>query len=498
LGEEFEYEVRGGDGMADVVLDVDVVYTYVKTDRAEVHREIDHVLSVKLSWAKWSQAYRMGFWDGYRRFYDILRNRFLTGFLSLVVARLMDKGFEVEVNNLEDVFGGWSGDVESVKLNGIDEVRWRETQLPVLRQVLSTKRAVVKMGTGAGKTEVIAGILKALSEERALVLVHRVELLHQMVERLRMRLGEDIGMIGSGRVDIGKRVVVGMVQSVWSKKPQLVRWLKEDVGVLIVDECHHSPSKTWSEVAMACGARWRYGFSGTPLVYNEERDLLLIGLTGDVVYGVQVRDLVEMGYAAKPLVNVVVVPFKYKGSWNEVFEEVYGKDERMVEVLKCVVRRELDAGRKGVVIFVERVRHGKRLLSELRGMGWDVVFVHGGRSDAERVSILEGMRRKRYDVVIATTIFDEGIDVAGIGGVVFWCSTKSVVRIMQRIGRGVRVESGKSEVCVWEFVVDCRYMKDHLKKRLGYYGKEGLDVRYWVWSGRDLVALDGVSSKNLM
>jgi superfamily II DNA or RNA helicase len=406
----------------------------------------------------------------------------------------MDKGFDVEVTNIENVFGGWDGDVESVKLNGIDEMRWRETQLPVLKQVLSTKRAVVKMGTGGGKTEVIAGILKALSEERALVLVHRVELLHQTVERLRVRLGEDVGMIGSGKMDINKRVVVGMVQSVWAKKPQLVRWLKEDVGVLIVDECHHSPSKTWSQIAMACGARWRYGFSGTPLVYSEERDLLLIGLTGDVVYGAQVKDLVEKGYAAKPCVNVVIVPFKYKGNWNEVFEEVYGKDERMVEVLKYVVRKELGEGKKGVVIFVERIRHGKRLLSELKGEGWDVVFVHGGRSDAERVAILDGMRRKRYDVVIATTIFDEGIDVAGINSVVFWCSTKSVVRIMQRIGRGVRVEAGKKEVRVWEFVVDNRYMKSHLKKRLEYYRKEGLDVQYWVWGGSDLVVLD--NSKN--
>jgi superfamily II DNA or RNA helicase len=484
--------------MADVVLDADVVYTYVKTDKSEVHKEIDHVLSVKLHWAKWSNAYKMGFWDGYRRFYDILRNRFLTGFLSLVVSRLMDKGFDVEVNNLENVLGGWSGDVESLKLNGIDEMRWRETQLAVLKQVLSTKRAVVKMGTGGGKTEVIAGILKALSEERALVLVHRVELLHQTVERLRMRLGEAIGMIGSGKVDISKRVVVGMVQSVWAKKPQIAKWLKEDVGVLIVDECHHSSSKTWSQIAMSCGARWRYGFSGTPLVYNEERDLLLLGLTGDVVYGAQVKDLVEKGYAAKPVVNVVIIPFRYKGNWNEVFEEVYGKDERMVEVLKCVVRKELGEGKRGVVVFVERVRHGKRLLSVLRDMGCNVVFVHGGRSDEERVSILEGMKRKKYDVVIATTIFDEGIDVSGISSVVFWCSTKSVVRIMQRIGRGVRVESGKDAVRVWEFVVDCKYMKNHLKKRVEYYGKEGLDVSYLVWSGDDLVALDGVSSKNLM
>jgi superfamily II DNA or RNA helicase len=484
--------------MADIVLNADVVYTYVKTDKLEVHKEIDHVLSVKLPWAKWSNAYKMGFWDGYRRFYDILRNRFLTGFLSLVMIRLMDKGFDVEVNGLENVFGGWSGDVESVKLNGIDEVRWRETQLPVLKQVLSTKRAVVKMGTGGGKTEVIAGILKALSEERALVLVHRVELLHQMVERLKMRLGEEVGVIGSGKVDISKRVVVGMVQSVWAKKPTVVKWLKEDVGVLIVDECHHSSSKTWSQIAMSCGAKWRYGFSGTPLVYNEERDLLLIGLTGDVVYGAQVKDLVEKGYAAKPFVNVVIVLFRYKGNWNEVFDEVYGRDERMVEVLKCVLKKELDAGKKGVVVFVERVKHGKRLLSELKGMGWNVVFVHGGRSDKERVSILEEMKRKKYDVVIATTIFDEGIDVAGICSVVFWCSTKSVVRIMQRIGRGVRVESGKEAVNVWEFVVDCKYMKDHLKKRVEYYKKEGLDVSYLMWNGNDLVVLgDEMNIKNL-
>jgi superfamily II DNA or RNA helicase len=475
--------------MADVVLDVDVVYTYVRTDKSEVHREIDRVLSVKLSWAKWSSAYRREFWDGYRRFYDILRNRFLTGFLTLVVARLMDKGFNVEVNGLENVFGGWDGDVESVKLNGIDEVRWKETQLHVLKQVLSTKRAVVKMGTGAGKTEVIAGILKALSEERALVLVHRVELLHQTVERLKMRLGEDVGMIGSGKVDISKRVVVGMVQSVWAKKPQLIRWLKEDVGVLIVDECHHSPSKTWSQVAMSCGAKWRYGFSGTPLVYSEERDLLLIGLTGDVVYGVQVKDLVEKGYAAKPRANIVVVPFKYKGRWNEVFDEVYGKDSRMVEVLKAVLKEELAKGKRGIVVFVERIRHGKRLLFELKEEGWNIVFAHGGRSDVERVGIVEGMRKKKYDVVIATTIFDEGIDVSGIGGVVFWCSTKSVVRIMQRIGRGVRVEEGKREVDVWEFVVDNRYMKEHLKRRITYYEKEGLEKRFLVWTGEELVEM---------
>jgi len=477
--------------MGKVILSADVVYTYVKTDEEKAHRVIDKVLSVKVPWAHWSDAYKKGFWDGYRRFYDLLRSRFLTGFLPIVSAALMEDGLEVELKGAEKVFGAWQGDPEGIVLDGIDEVRWRKTQLPVLKQLLVSKRASVKMGTGSGKTEVMAGLLKALSDKRALVLVHRVELLWQTAERLRTRLGEDIGVIGSGVVDKDKRIVVGMVQSVWSKKPQLVKWLKEDIDVLIVDECHHCPSKTWSYIAMVCGAQWRYGFSGTPIVHDDERDMLLIGLTGDVIHGVTVGDLVELGYAAKPVANIVITSYGFRGSWNQAFEEVYGKDRRVVEVLKGILQKELSEGRKGIVVFVERIRHGNRLLSELRKDGIDVVFAHGGRSDEERLRIVEGMKKRKYDVVIATTIFDEGIDVAGIGGIVFWCSTKSIVRIMQRIGRGVRVSEDKKDVNVWEIVVDNKYMKDHARKRLKYYDDEGVEKKFWVWAEGVLLPLEG-------
>jgi superfamily II DNA or RNA helicase len=162
----------------------------------------------------------------------------------------------------------------------------------------------------------------------------------------------------------------------------------------------------------------------------------------------------------------------------------------MVEVLKAILEEELTKGKRGIVVFVERIKHGKRLLSELKEKGWNVVFAYGGRSDMERVGIVESMRKKKYDVVVATTIFDEGIDVSGIGGIVFWCSIKSIVRIMQRVGRGVRIEEGKSEVDVWEFVVDNKYMKEHLKRRITYYDKEGLEKRFLVWTGERLVEMN--------
>jgi superfamily II DNA or RNA helicase len=100
------------------------------------------------------------------------------------------------------VFGGLKMDIDTIELNGIDIARWKETQLPVLKQMLSVKRCALRMGTGGGKTEVIAGLLKALENEKALVMVHRIELLDQMANRLEMRLQEPVGRISAGAVDL--------------------------------------------------------------------------------------------------------------------------------------------------------------------------------------------------------------------------------------------------------------------------------------------------------
>jgi len=477
-----------------VVLKVDTVYTYVQGSRS-VDEVIDNVLKVRPKGFFWTKAYKMGFWDGYKRFYDVLRRRFLTGFLRRVCTVLMDKGIEFEIIGAEKVFKGWEGDVKEIKLYGIDEERWEKTQLPVLAQMLEAKRGAVRMGTGAGKTEVVAGLLKALSDKRALVMVHRMELMYQTAERFKERLGEKVGLIGEGKVEgLDNRIVVGMVQTLWSRKPKLASWLKNEVDVLVVDETHRLPARTWANIAMVCGAEWRYGLSGTPLVYDDERDMLLIGVTGDIIEGVRVKDLVSLGYAIKPIVNVVVVPLKVVGSWYKVFEEVYGSNASMLEILKRIVEKEVSEGRKNIVVFVDRIRHGLRIYNELKEKmkGLQVVFACGDLASEERKSILEQMRRRKYDVVVATMIFDEGIDVAGIGGIVFWCSTKSVVRVLQRIGRGVRVEEGKSDVQVWDFLVDNRYLREHLRKRLKYYKEEQLEVHFYAWNGTQLVSVNSL------
>lgn len=465
---------------------VDPVWVWVVSEDRVVHRLIDDMLTVVVPNYWYSKAYRMGLWDGKKRFYDSVKRRFLTGFLFRVLEKLYEKGVKVEVVGdgymvgVDEVVEG----IDGLVLNGIDEERWKKTQLPVLKKMLQMKRCSVRMATGSGKTEVIAGVCKALKDKNVLILVHRVELLEQTVKRIRDRIGEVVGRVSSDVVNL-QRVNVGMVQSVWSKLPQIGGWLKDKVDVLVIDECHHTGAETWIKVSMACGAKWRYGLSGTPITRNEVRDMYLIGLTGEPLVGVGVNDLVEMGYAVRPVVRFVTVPDVSVdgGSWWEVSEQVFG-NKKLFDILDGIVQLH---GRRNLVVFVERVKHGVMLERYLREKGYQVVFTHGGLEDWLRVNIVENMKKGKYDVVIATTIFDEGVDVPGITGVVFWCSNKSIVRILQRIGRGLRVEEGKESVYIYDFVVDVKYLSRHVRERAKIYEGEKFEVELYLWSWSEKV-----------
>ena len=461
------------------------VWTYVVTEDRLVHSLIDDVLTVVVQGYWYSKAYKMGIWDGKKRFYDSVRRRFLTGFLFRVLERLYEKGVKVTVEGDGYMAGADEAvDVSDLMLSGVDEERWKKTQLPVLQRMLQMRRCSVKMATGSGKTEVVAGLCKALSDKRVLVLVHRIELLEQTVKRFEERIGEKVGRISSDAVDL-QRINVGMVQSVWSKLPKLGDWLKDGVDVLVIDECHHTGAQTWIKVSLACGARWRYGLSGTPITRNEVRDMWLVGLTGEPILGVGVRELVEMGYAVEPVVRFVSVPLvlEKEVDWWEEFDRVFGSEE-MLEVLEGVVKLH---SRENLVVFVERLKHGVKVERYLRERGYRVVFTHGGLQHWVRVRIMEDMKKGRYDVVVATTIFDEGVDVTGITGVVFWCSNKSIVRILQRIGRALRVEEGKECAYVYDFVVDGKYLRKHLNERVKLYKKEKFGAELYVWDKENKV-----------
>ena len=104
-----------------------------------------------------------------------------------------------------------------------------------------TRRVMIQMPTGTGKTEVFAAIVKRYlqnHDDQVLILVHRKELVEQIMERMKKFDIASTRIQAGFRSDVTKRVFVGMVQSMKKRMGVL-----ENVGLIIIDEAHHFVAK---------------------------------------------------------------------------------------------------------------------------------------------------------------------------------------------------------------------------------------------------------------
>lgn len=101
---------------------------------------------------------------------------------------------------------------------------------------------------------------------------------------------------------------------------------------------------------------------------------------------------------------------------------------------------------KGSVLVFSRTKHGaKKIAATLKKAGHTSAEIHGNRSQGQRVDALEGFRKGRYRVLVATDIAARGIDVTGIELVVNYDLPADPEDYVHRIGRTGRAgRSGKA------------------------------------------------------
>ena len=98
----------------------------------------------------------------------------------------------------------------------------------------------------------------------------------------------------------------------------------------------------------------------------------------------------------------------------------------------------------------------------------------GSNPKEEIQAALEEMREGKLKVLVATNIFGEGIDVPAISTIVMADAAKSHIKVLQRIGRGMRTQEGKKLLHVHEFIDDTDgYLLEHSTVRHKLYEAEG-------------------------
>lgn len=337
----------------------------------------------------------------------------------------------------------------------------RDYQQESVDAMMHYGRGVIWLPTAGGKTYIAAETIRLLRQP-SLYLIHSKDVMLQTYRKFCNWFGEDaVGVCGAGLFD-PKPIMVATVQSA-------VKLDLEVYKVLICDEAHHCPMSTYLKVITACPAYWRFGLTGTPTGRSDGKDILLTAATGEVIYSREIGHLREQGFVAP--FRVVVAEMRHKGiphylagSYRDIEEHWLVRNIARNEMIALFAKQV--AGRS-TLISVRRIDHGETLSKLIP----DSIFVHGSLSLAERENAL----KVRGKPIIATGIFDEGIDVDHFDAIINARGGKSEIALKQRIGRGLRPSEGK-QLLVFDFLdKGLPLLERHSKARIRTYKDLGVE-----------------------
>jgi len=417
------------------------------------------------------KRYRQGLWDGYYRFFK--RGKFPTGLLFLVEEWLRTHNLPYEVVDTVKKPSESLSNRRSLK-----GVVLRPYQLEAVAEALSKGRGIIELGTGGGKTEIAAAVIKALGRQ-TLFMVNTKELLYQTQERFRERLGKDIGLMGDGVTDVGHDIIIATVQTIhnlFKRDQKLAKEFLATFEVLFLDEVHHSSSYSYYTVCMFIhNARWRFGLSGTPLKRDVLSNMKVMAVTGPIIYSKRSQELIKEDYLAKIEIEMVENEeiIHSSGRWQAIYRDGVVQSLTRNSRIVSIAEREFKAGRR-VMVLVRHIDHGNRLQRMLvNGKHIPTIFLYGKHESWERNQVKHRFNEEGKMVLIASTIMEEGVDLPEIDVLIIGAGGKSEIKTIQRVGRGLRKKKSGGGLKVYDFDDGSKYLIDHSQKRIETYRKEG-------------------------
>ena len=344
------------------------------------------------------------------------------------------------------------------------------------------KRAVEKMlakdfgtlnsPTGSGKT-VMGLYMIAQRLQPALVIVHTKDLAYQWIEQINHFLGipePQIGLIGSGKKQIGDAITVALVQSLY----RCADVVSKRVGHIIVDECHRTPSRTFTDAVTEFDTIYMLGLSATPFRRDNLSKLIFWHL-GDVHHSVDKSHLIEEGHILEAEIILRETDFEpYHdpvNSYSKMLLELTMNDERNHLIAADVVK-EIQREEGVCLVLSDRKRHCETLLSLLRYKHHiDADLLTGDLSNEQRQNVLQRVKSGAVPVVIATgQLVGEGFDCPNLTSLFLATPIRFSGRVLQYLGRVLRPAADKNSARVYDYVdVRVGVLKSAAKHRQKVY-----------------------------
>jgi len=469
-------------------------------------QELDDAFKFQMPGFQHTPQFKNKVWDGYVHLISVYKQKTHVGIARQIIEFCESRNYECVMSDSQyglpieksSVTAPELVDfVKSLNLHSDGNlIEFRDYQYEAIYRALRNYRRLILSPTGSGKSFQIYAIARYLIESdlRVLLMVPTVSLVNQMKSdfidyssKNEWNVEDNVHVIYAGQVKNSKKsFFISTWQSLQTKSNIPDEWFAQ-FDAIIVDEVHQGKSKEISSIVEKCiNAKYKVGFTGS-LDRSKTHKQMLISLFGEVSKVASTKELQERKLLSDIKIKNIV--FKYsadtcktlrKTEYAKEMDFIIGHEKRN----KFIRNLALSLSGNTLILFNFIEKHGDvlhRLISESAG-DRPVYYVHGGTPPAERESIRNLIETGNDVIVLASSgVFSTGVNVKRIHNIMFTSPTKSLIRVIQSIGRGLRMTKDKTHVTLFDLADDLRIGKhenhtwDHFGKRLEIYSKEGFE-----------------------
>ena len=475
-------------------------YLKIETDPS-TGQEICDFFTFDVPGARFMPSYRARAWDGKARLYNMYRQELYVGLLPYLkeFSESLEYTIEIDMIAIGDPVSTQYVENFAKNLNlqsAGKDIEIREYQTEAVRHTINNGRVLLLSPTASGKSLIIYNLIRYHQrlDRKQLIVVPTTSLVEQMYGDFQDYSSSDSWIVSENchRIYGGKEknadypVTISTWQSIY-KFPKT--WF-ENFDVVYGDEAHNFKAKSLTTILDKCvNAPYRIGTTGT-LDGAKTHKLVLEGIFGTVKKVITTKKLMENDAIANLDITCLVLEYSDKER-KEVKGMTY--QEEMDWLVSHPVRntflKNLCTTQTGntLVLFQFVEKHGKvlyDLINNKVGAERDVFFVYGG-TDTEQREEIRALTETKDDAIIVASYgtFSTGINIRNLHNIVFASPSKSRIRNLQSIGRGLRKGNNKTSCNLFDIGDDIswkskkNYTLGHMVERVKIYNEEGFKYK---------------------
>ena len=481
--------------MHDVVLHKkNEAFIQVECERA-IAQELSDFFTFFVPGYRFMPAYKNRLWDGKIRLMDLRNNTIYHGLFPYIQKFCSERKYAIDLNSSVNSTRNFSA-IEAKDFISTLSLPFepRDYQINSFVHAIRNKRILIVSPTASGKSLIIYFILRYLQHldyKKGLLIVPTTSLVEQMFTDFKS-YGYDSDTFChrqySGKdKHTNNLLTITTWQSIYKNPSDYF----EQFDFVMGDEAHQFKAKSLTTILSGCiNASYRIGTTGT-LDGTQTHKLVLEGLFGPEYRATSTKELMDKNQLANLKIKCLILKHeeevcKLARKWDYQTEIDYIISSAARNKFICNLTLSLEGNTLVLFQFVEK--HGKDLYSMLKEKAKNrkTFFVFGGTDAEFRESVREITEKEKDAIIVASYgTFSTGVNIRNLHNVIFASPSKSKIRNLQSIGRGLRLSSDKNEAVLFDISDDFRTGKfvnftlNHFIERVKIYDSEKFNYKFY-------------------